>query len=252
MDWDGGNQKQLTHLGGQVAYPSISPDGSRLAVTIWPKGGQPRIAMINTDTGRTIPFLNQNASLNAAATFTPDGKKIFYASSAAGPGAQIYDANIDGSGFSRVTSTRGNPSEPKVNPKNPDSLLFVDGSPNEQIYRMNAEGAGIERVTDGEGEASNPSWNPDGQHIAFAWTRGYQAGDFNIFVIDVGAPEKYIQVTHEGRNENPVWAPDGAHIVFASNRAGRKSQIFSMAANGQQVKQLTTQGINKNPVWGVK
>jgi TolB protein len=139
-----------------------------------------------------------------------------------------------------------------VNPKNPDSLLFVDGSPNEQIYRMNAEGAGIERVTDGEGEASNPSWNPDGQHIAFAWTRGYQAGDFNIFVIDVGAPEKYIQVTHEGRNENPVWAPDGAHIVFASNRAGRKSQIFSMAANGQQVKQLTTQGINKNPVWGVK
>ena len=75
-------------------------------------------------------------------------------------------------------------------------------SPNEQIYRMNAEGAGIERVTNGEGEASNPAWSPDGQHVAFAWTRGYQAGDFNIFVIDIGSPQKYNQLTHgEGKNE---------------------------------------------------
>ena len=253
MDWDGDNQHQLTHLGGQVAYPAISPDGSRLAVTFWPAaGGQPRIDMINADTGRTIPFYNQNASLNAAANFTPDGQRLFYSSTASGP-AQIYVAGIDGRGFSRVSNTRGNPSEPKVNPKNPDSLLFVDGQPNEQIFRMNAEGVGVERVTNGEGEASNPAWNPDGQHIAYAWTRGYQAGDFNIFVMDIGAPDKYVQLTHsEGKNENPVWAPDGAHIVFASTRSGRKSQIFTMNADGKQAKQLTMQGINKYPVWGVK
>ena len=77
MDWDGGNQHQLTHLGRQLAYTAVSPDGSRLAVTSWPvAGGQPRIDMINTDTGRTIPFYNQDASLNAAANFTPDGKRI--------------------------------------------------------------------------------------------------------------------------------------------------------------------------------
>jgi TolB protein len=253
MDWDGGNQHQLTHLGGQVAYPAISADGSRLAITCWPAaGGQPRIDMISTDTGRTIPFYNQNASLNAAANFTPDGQRIFYSSTASGS-AQIYVAGIDGRGFSRISNTRGNPSEPKVNPKNPDSLLFVDGQPNEQIFRMNAEGVGVERVTNGEGEASNPAWNPDGQHIAFAWTRGYQAGEFNIFVMDIGAPDKYVQLTHsEGKNENPVWAPDGAHVVFASTRAGKRSQIFSMNAAGAQVKQLTMQGINKYPVWGVK
>jgi TolB protein len=252
MDWDGNNQRQLTHLGGQVAYPAVSPDGSRLAVTFWPgAGGQPRIYMINSETGRTINFYNQQASLNAAATFTPDGARVFYSSSASGT-AQIYTAAIDGQGFSRVTSTRGNPSEPKVNPKNPDSLLFVDGAPNEQIYRMNAEGTGIERVTNGEGEASNPSWNPDGQHVAYAWTRGYQTGDFNIFVIDIGAPQKYIQLTHsEGKNENPVWAPDAFHIVFASTRS-KRSQLYTMLADGSQVKQLTTQGTNKYPVWGVK
>jgi TolB protein len=253
MDWDGGNQHQLTHLGGQVAYPAVSPDGSRLAVTFWPAaGGQPRIDMISTDTGRTVPFYNQVASLNAAATFAPDGKKIYYSSTASGS-AQIYSAGIDGRGFTRITSTNGNPSEPKVNPKNPDSLLFVEGQPNEQIFKMNAEGAGIERVTNGEGEASNPAWDIDGQHVAYAWTKGYAAGDFNIFVIDIGAPQNYVQLTHsEGRNENPVWSPGGTHIVFSSTRAGRRSQIFTMTAAGGQVKQLTMQGINKYPVWGMK
>ncbi len=253
MDWDGNNQKQLTHLGGQVAYPAISPDGSRLAFTIWPgTGGQPIIGMVNSETGRSISFYNQKASLNAAATFAPDGTHIYYSSSASGT-AQIYVAGIDGGGFNRVTSTRGNPTEPKVNPKNPDSLLFVDGFPKEQIYRMNAEGSGIERLTNGEGEAANPSWSPDGQHIAFAWTRGYATGDFNIFVADIGSMQDPIQLTHsEGRNENPVWAPDGKHIVFMSSRAGKVMQIYSMLANGKQVKQLTTQGVNKYPVWGVK
>jgi len=253
MDWDGNNQKQLTHLGGQIAYPAISPDGSRVAFTIWPgAGGQPRIGVVNSDTGRSINFYNQNASLNSAVAFTPDGQHVFYSSSASGT-AQIYTAGIDGQGFSRITSTRGNPTEPKVNPKNPDSLLFVDGFPMEQIYRMNSEGSGIERVTNGEGEAANPAWNPDGQHVAFAWTRGYATGDFNIFVINIGAPQDYMQLTHsEGRNENPVWAPDGKHIVFMSTRAGKTDQIYSMLANGTQVKQLTTQGVNKYPVWGVK
>jgi TolB protein len=255
MDWDGSNKKKLTNLRGQLKYPSVSMDGAKIAFTIFPSGPdpRPRIGMVDSESGRPVSFYNQAASLNAAASFTPDGQRVYYSSSASGT-AQIYTANTDGSGFSRITSTRGNPSEPKVNPKNPDSLLFVDGPP-EQIFRMNGEGGGIERVTNGEGEASNPAWSPDGQHIAFAWTRGYQAGKFNIFVMDIGAPGSFVQLTHgEGneRNENPVWAPDGAHLVFSSTRAGGKSQIFSMLADGTQVKQLTTQGTNKYPVWGVK
>jgi TolB protein len=256
MDWDGSNQRQLTSLRGQVAYPSISADGSRIAMTIWPGGPgvdpRPRIEMVNTDTGRPINFYNQEASVNSAATFSPDGTRVFYSSSASGT-PQIYSAGIDGRNFTRITSTRGNPSEPKVNPKNPNSLLFVDGPP-EQIYQMNAEGAGVQRITNGEGEASNPAWSPNGQYVAFAWTRGYQSGKFNIFVMDVSAPQDFVQLTHglgNERNENPVWAPDGKHLVFASTRSGH-SQIYTMLIDGSQVKQLTTEGINKYPVWGVK
>ena len=54
--------------------------------------GTPRIMMVDTMSGRALPFYNQEASLNANASFTPDGKQIYYASTASGI-AQIYVAN---------------------------------------------------------------------------------------------------------------------------------------------------------------
>jgi TolB protein len=114
---------------------------------------------------------------------------------------------------------------------------------------MNMDGADVDRLSDGTGEASNPAWHPDGQTLAFAWTRGFATGAFNIFIMDV-ASRRYNQLTHgEGRNENPSWAPDGKHIAFMSTRSGR-SQIWSMLADGTQLQQLTTQGGNLSPVWG--
>jgi TolB protein len=252
MDWDGGNQKALTHLRARPPgslYPAVSPDGTRVAFTTYAYG-TPRIMMVDTVSGRILPFYNQEASLNATPSFTPDGKQIYYASTAAGL-AQIYVASVNGQGFRRVSYRDAIEMEPKVNPKNPNILLFVSGPGNQQIYQMSSSGAGIQRVTNGEGEAGNPSWNPDGQHIAFSWTRGYATGNFNVFVMDIGS-RQFVQLTSgQGRNENPVWAPDGRHLVFMSNRTGNE-QIYTMLADGTQVKQLTTQGTNRYPVWGVQ
>ena len=250
MNWDGTDQKALTKLRSLSLQPAISPDGERLAFTTYAQG-RPRIMMISPETGRQVSFLNQEASMNATAAWTPDSLKIFYSSTASGL-SQIYSAGADGRGFTRVSHREAIEVEPKVNPKNPDVLLFVAGPGNQQIYRMNALGAQVQRVTNGEGEASNPAWHPDGQHFAFAWTRGYARGDFNIFVTDIGNPIDFVQLTHsEGKNENPSWGPDGRHLVFASNRSG-KPQIYTMLADGSQVKQLTLQGVNRSPIWGAK
>lgn len=114
---------------------------------------------------------------------------------------------------------------------------------------MSLDGTDIERLSDGTGEASNPSWHPNGQFLAFAWTRGYAVGAWNIFVMNA-AKREYVQLTHsEGRNENPGWAPDGRHLVFMSTRTG-KHQIWSMTADGGQLRQLTTEGSNSTPAWG--
>jgi TolB protein len=248
MDPDGSNQRRITHYNSLSIEPTISPDGSKIAFASYAKGN-PAIFIFSVDPVRQLPFYNQVASVNETPEFTPDGKQILYSSSASG-WAQIYIANLDGSGLHRISSSAAIEVEPKVNPKTGTEIAFVSGrSGPQQIYRMNIDGGDVERLTNGEGEASNPSWNPDGAHLAFSWTRGYATGNWNIFVMDV-ASRSFIQLTHsEGRNENPSWAPDGVHIVFMSTRSGT-SQIYSMLADGTQVKQLTTQGSNLSPVWG--
>ena len=249
MDWDGSNQRQITHYNGLTIQPALSPDGTRLAFVSYAKR-TPGIVVFSVDPLRDLHFYNQMASVNSSPTFTPDAKQVMYSSSAGGHCCRLFLANLDGTNFRPVTHSTFIDTEPKINPKTGSSVVFVSGrSGPQQIYRMSIDGGDIERLSEGTGEASNPSWHPDGEIIAFAWTRGFAAGKFNIFTMDV-ASKRYNQLTHdEGRNENPSWAPDGAHIAFASTRSGR-SQIYTMLGNGTEPQRLTSEGMNFSPVWG--
>jgi len=247
MDHDGSNQQQFTFYKSISTMPSVSPDGSKIAFTSF-VSGTPQIIIHSLVTRNRLSFYNQKASMNATADFSPDGKTLLYSSTATGI-AQIYQANLDGSGLRRISSVRAIEVEPKINPKNPNEIVFVSGrSGLPQIYKMNMDGADVVRLTNGEGEAVNPSWHPDGQHIAFAWTKGYDPGNYNVFIMDV-ASRQVVQLTHgSGRNENPSWAPDGRHLAFSSNRTG-SFQIWTMLADGKDERRLTSQGQNEKPVW---
>lgn len=249
MNYDGTDQKAITNYRSITTFPCVSADGSKVAFTTWARGN-PSIFVHSLETGRKLPFYNQNASVNAASDFAPDSKQLLIYSSAGGGYSQIFTTNTDGGNLRRVGNSRSIDVEPKVNPKTGSNLVFVSdrgGLP--QIYRMNLDGSDVVRLTNGEGEAVNPAWHPDGKHILFAWTRGFDPGNYNIFIMDV-ATREVIQLTHgEGRNENPSFAPDGVHLVYSSKR-GRVTQLWSMLADGTGQRQLTTQGNNEKPVWG--
>lgn len=267
MNYDGSDQKQFTNYRTITTFPCVSPDGTKIAFTTYPllassrtasasafgkqqNLGQPQIYLHSLETGRKLVYYNQQASMNAASDFLPDSRHLLIYSTAGGVRfSQIYETDLDGGDLHRITHTDSLEVEAKANPRTGQELVFVSGrGGTPQIYRMNIDGTDVGRLTTGEGDAVNPSWNPDGQHIAFAWTRGFEPGNFNIFVMDV-ASRDVVQLTHgAGRNENPSWAPDGVHIVFSSTRGGR-TQIYTMTADGNHVQQLTTQGNNEKPVW---
>jgi TolB protein len=248
MNWDGTEQRQLTRYGSITTFPSASPDGHIVAFTTYAPG-TPSIQMFSLDTGRKLPFYNQRASMNAFVAFTPDSKQVVFSSTAAGGPPQLFMANVDGSNFRRLTDSSSIEVEAKINPKTGADLVDVSGrSGFPQIYHMNLEGADVQRLSAGTGEATNPAWSPDGAHIAFAWTRGFEPGNYNIFVMDIESQQTTQLTSNEGRNENPSWAPDGAHIVYASKR-GRESQIWVMNADGTDKHPLTQTGNNEKPVW---
>ncbi len=250
MDYDGQNLKQHTGYDVITITPAVSADGTRLAITTYAEG-LPKIYIHSLETGRKLTFYNQDASLNTTPDFAPDGRSIVYASSITGR-SQIYGADLDGRNLRRISYSRSIDVDPVVNPKTGAQIAFVSDRPGTpQVYLMDMDGANVRRLSLGGGDAVQPAWHPEGENVAFSWTRGFEPGNYNVFIINV-ATQELVQLTHgAGRNENPVFSPSGTHLAFTSDRSGG-TQIWTMRADGTQLKRLTTRGRNRMPVWAAR
>jgi TolB protein len=251
MDYDGSNQRQITHLNSISLSPRISPDGSRLAFSSLVKGGW-EIMMYSFDLNRTISFPRFGGT-NLSPAWSPDGLKLAFSSSRSGE-AEIYVSDGSGGNPRRMTSLKGPDVSPTWNRKTGAQIAFVSGrSGLPQIYTMEADGTNQQRVTD-QGYAVSPGWAPNGQFLTFAWVRKYgpgAPGASDIYLMDI-ASKQWVQLTHDGgRNDFPSWSPDGRHIVFQSSRSG-KEEIWMMLADGSKVQQLTFTGRNSQPNWSWK
>ena len=70
--------------------------------------------------------------------------------------------------------------------------------------------------------------------------------DLKILELATGAVR---QLTFgEGSNESPTFAPNGRHLAFMSTRAG-KAQVFTIARDGKDLRQVTKTGNNYQPDW---
>jgi TolB protein len=251
MDYDGANQKQITHNGSIALSPHVSPDGTRIAYAGVTKDGW-QIHMWSLVLGRNVSFPRFNGT-NQSPAWSADGRSLAFSSSWSGH-SDLYRIDSSGGVPHRLTNDRGPDVSPSWNPKTDAQIAFVSGRTGlPQIYSMASDGTNVVRMTD-QGYAVSPSWSPNGQFLVFAWVRHYgpgAPGASDIYLMDV-ASHQWVQLTHDaGHNDFPSWAPDGRHIVYQSKRSGR-TQLYMMLADGTQNKQLTTSGENSQPNWGNK
>jgi TolB protein len=252
MDYDGMNERQLTHLGTVSLSPHVSPDNSRVAFSSLGKNGW-SLRIFSLDLGRLTAFPAWGGTTLSPA-WSSDGTKLAYSSSRTGD-PEIYVSDATGGGERRLTAFRGPDVSPVWNPKTNAQIAWVSGRTKlPQIYIMDSDGANITRMTDG-GYAISPSWSPSGQFLTFAWDRKYgpgAPGGYDIYVMDI-ASKRWTQLTHDsGANDFPSWSPDSRHIVFQREQNGH-TEIWMMLADGTDQQQLTHGGgSNTMPNWSWK
>jgi TolB protein len=252
MDYDGANQRQLTSLRSIGLTPRWSPDGSRIAFTCYPTSGallSAQICMYSLLTERLVTWPRFRGT-NSSPSWSPDGTKIMFMSSMYG-NPELFTADADGSHVQRITHSVGASTSPSWNPKTGQQVAFVSdrgGLP--QLYTMDAQGGDVLKLPLPDmGYVIDPAWSPNGQLLAFSWRR--PDGNYDLYVMEM-ATHELVQLTRDtGRNERPSWAPDGRHIVFESTRTGTR-QIWSMLADGTNVRQLTAEGQNESPNWSLR
>jgi len=252
MDYDGAGQHQLTSLRSISLTPRWSPDASRIAFTCYPTSGafvSAQICMYSVLTNRLITWPRYRGT-NSSPAWSPDGTKIMFMSSMLG-NPELFIADADGGHSRRITHSVGASTSATWNPKTGQQVAFVSdrgGLP--QLYTMDVAGGDEQKIPLPDmGYVIDPAWSPNGQLLAFSWRR--PNGNYDLYVMDV-ATHDLVELTRDaGRNERPGWAPDGRHIVFESTRTGTR-QIWSMLADGTNLRQLTTEGQNESPNWSLK
>jgi TolB protein len=241
-DYDGENQRQVTTNRSLNITSVWSPDGRSIAYTSYRRGA-PNIFIANIYQG-TQEELTKGSAQSWLPAWSPDGSKIAFSSTRDG-NPEIYVADRDGSNVRRLTNNPAADTVPTWSPTGTQIAFTSDRRGAAQIWVMGADGLGQQAVTS-EGYADRATWSPAPYNeIAYAARTG--PGQ-DIKVLDLTTRQVRQLTFGEGTNESPTFAPNGRHLAFMSTRSG-KAQIFTIARDGRDLRQITRVGNNYQPNW---
>ena len=221
MDQDGANVRYLTPGDNSVVTPRFSPRNQEIAFMAQSRGEQPRVQVLNIETGARQAVGNF-PDMTSSPRFSPDGRSILMALQQGG-NANLYQIDLHSRTTTRLTSTGAIDTSPSFSPDGSRIVFESDRGGRQQLYVMNADGSDAERISFGDGSYSQPVWSPRGDLIAF--TR-MSDGQFSIGVMRPdGSGERIL--TEGYHNESPAWAPNGQYLVFFREppRRGRRTAL---------------------------
>ena len=203
MNADGTQLRRLDAKGGENWGAAISPTDRQI---VWHsnRGGTFRLYIADIDGKRArqlTPRDRQGRSLDADASWSPDGRRIVFASSRTPKGLYVMDV-LTGE-FRHFAAAGEDAEDPAWSPDGRRIAFQSRRDGNLEIYVINLDGTGLRRLTDHPAADGRPAWSPDGQWIAFESDRD---GKLDIYIMRADGSDVRRITSNAGKNGWPSWA----------------------------------------------
>jgi len=269
--------KQLT-FGGENAEAYWSPDGKKLIYQS--TNGEMKCDqefVLDLASGTSSRVSSGMGRTTCGYFRYPQGDRIIYASTEAGgaecppppdrshgyvwaiyPTYDIYEAQPDGSGKHRLTTTDGYDAEATWCHKGGKFVFTSTRDGDLDLYEMD-EGGKVKRLTNTPGYDGGAFYNADCTEIV--WRAGRPTGkeleeyrgllakglvrptSMELFVMKADGSDPR-QITHNGAaNFCPYFTPDGKKVIYSSNAGdpkGREFDLYLIPREGGEAERITT------------
>lgn len=239
-----------------MRYCAISPDGSSIAFTY--KGDIYTVPA----TGGKATQITTNPAHDTKPVWSPDGKKIAFASDRMGS-MDVYEVSREGGIPKRLTTHSGN--ETPIAYKNAGHILFqanimpaaedaqFPSGQFQQVYEVSTTGGRPSLFSSMPME--DISVNATGNALLYHDKKGYEdpwrkhhtsSITRDIWLCSLDGDRAYSKLTtFNGEDRNPVWAADNKSFYYLSEEKG-SFNVFKRDIDGNSSKQITNHA--KHPV----
>lgn len=283
MDLETGDQERISPGMGKTSCAWIHPDGKRVLFASThtdPKSKElqhaeykeretSRVRKYSWDydehydiweyslEDKSLKHLTQTRGYDAEGGWSPDGKKLVFASNRSAYGKQlspedaerlkidkqyfmeIYISDADGSNVKQLTNTPGYDGGPFFSADGQQICWrrFTPKGDVAEIWTMKSDGSDAKAATKLGAMSWAPYFHPSGEYLIFTTNlNGY--ANFELYIVDTAGKHEPVRVTTtDGFDGLPVFTPDGKKLSWTSGRtANTQSQIFMADWNHDQAR----------------
>jgi eukaryotic-like serine/threonine-protein kinase len=208
-------------------FPRLSPDGRRVALGITEQDSQVWLYDLSRETSTRFTF---EGNVNMYPVWTPDGKRIVFASNKEGPRNLFWQLADGSGGLERLTTSEYLQAPHSWSPDG-QLLAFAELNPTTGVdiwvLRMGdpSPGSGLARKAQPflrtPFSESAPRFSPDGRWLAYI---SDESGRYEIYVQPYPGPGGKWQISTEGGTE-PMWNPNGRELFY---RSGDKMMVVEL------------------------
>lgn len=214
------NLRQVTSGLPRAGEGYFSPDGKRIVYQAYPVG-YPFYQIYVQSVDANDPLrLSPGRGRTTCAYFTPDSRRILFASSHSDPDIEATEK------AARELAAQGG-----------RRRYQWDFDPHMEIYTVNPDGTELVRLTNSPGYDAEGSYSADGKHIVFTSSRD---GDPDLYIMDADGKNVRQLTNQPGYDGGPFFSPDGRWVIFRSDRQKEHMlQLFAISFDGRTEVQLT-------------